>query len=189
MVSYDVIIIGSGPNGMLAGAYLSKAGMKVLVLDRRLECGGGLATEEVTLPGFLHNTHAIYHMMVEYAPVYKDLKLEEFPSKYEIFDIGPKTRKRYVGMIKKAKAIFWKGTAGYCEERQFSKGTEILLRAIEKSKAFSVIGGGHTITALERLKANKKKIGHISLSGGALLNYVAGKKLPAVEALISSRKK
>jgi len=77
MASYDVVIIGGGPNGMLAGAYLSKAGLKTLVLERRLECGGGLATEEITIPGFLHNTHAIYHMMTEYAPVYKDFNLEE----------------------------------------------------------------------------------------------------------------
>jgi len=55
MASYDVVIIGGGPNGMLAGAYLSKAGLKTLVLERRLECGGGLATEEITIPGFLHN--------------------------------------------------------------------------------------------------------------------------------------
>lgn len=73
----DVVVIGSGPNGLLAAAYLSKAGLKTLVLERRLECGGGLATEEVTIPGFLHNTHAIYHMMTEYAPVYKDFRLEE----------------------------------------------------------------------------------------------------------------
>jgi len=74
--SYDVVVIGAGPNGVLASAYLAKAGLKTLVLERRLECGGGLATEEVTLPGFLHNTHAIYHMMVEYAPVYQDFKIE-----------------------------------------------------------------------------------------------------------------
>jgi len=74
---YDVIIIGAGPNGLEIGGYLSKAGLKVLLLDKRYEVGGGLATEEVTLPGYFHNTHAIYHMMVDYAPVYQDLKLEE----------------------------------------------------------------------------------------------------------------
>ena len=74
---YDVIIIGAGPNGLEIGGYLSKAGQKVLLLDKRYEVGGGLATEEVTLPGYFHNTHAIYHMMVDYAPVYQDLKLEE----------------------------------------------------------------------------------------------------------------
>lgn len=74
---YDVIIIGAGPNGIIVGAYLAKAGKKVLLLERRLEAGGGLATEEVTLAGFMHNTHSIYHMMVDCAPIYRDLKLEE----------------------------------------------------------------------------------------------------------------
>ena len=74
---YDIIIIGAGPNGLEAGAYLSKAGLKVLVLERRYECGGGLWTEESTLPGFLHSTHAVYMMMVDFAPVYPDFRLEE----------------------------------------------------------------------------------------------------------------
>ena len=74
--AYDVIIMGAGPNGLEAGCYLSKAGLKVLVLERRYELGGGLATEEITLPGYFHNTHAIYMMMVDYAPLYKDFDLE-----------------------------------------------------------------------------------------------------------------
>lgn len=76
MAKYDVIIIGSGPNGLAAGAYLCKAGLKVLILERLLEAGGGLACEECTLPRFIHNTHSIYHLMVEYAPPYKDFNLE-----------------------------------------------------------------------------------------------------------------
>lgn len=75
--SFDVVIIGAGPNGLALAAYLSKAGLKVLVLERRLEMGGGLATEAVTLPEYLHNTHAIYMMMADYAPIYRDFKLEE----------------------------------------------------------------------------------------------------------------
>ncbi len=77
MAKYDVIVIGAGPNGLTAAAYLCKAGLKVLVLERKTEAGGGLATEEVTIPGFFHNTHSIYHMMVDYAPAYKDLNLEQ----------------------------------------------------------------------------------------------------------------
>lgn len=75
--TYDFIIIGAGPNGLQTGAYLSKAGQKVLVLERRYECGGGLWTEESTYPGFLHNTHAVYMMMADYAPVYQDFELEQ----------------------------------------------------------------------------------------------------------------
>lgn len=76
MADYDVIIIGAGPNGLTAGAYLAKAGLKVLLLERRIEVGGGLATEEITTGGFAHNTHSIFHMMVDYSPVYSDLNLE-----------------------------------------------------------------------------------------------------------------
>ena len=83
---YDVIIIGCGPNGLEIGAYLSKAGQKVLLLEKRFEAGGGLATEEVTLPDYFHNTHAVYHMMVDYAPVYQDFKLEE---QYDVRHIHP----------------------------------------------------------------------------------------------------
>jgi phytoene dehydrogenase-like protein len=82
MSKYDFIIIGGGPNGLCVAAYLSKAGQKVLVLERHLEVGGGLATEEVTLGGFYHNTHCVYHMMVDYAPPYKDLELEKYRCKY-----------------------------------------------------------------------------------------------------------
>ena len=84
---YDFIIIGGGPNGLTVAAYLSKAGQKVLVLERYFEVGGGLATEEVTLGGFYHNTHAIYHMMVDYAPVYDDLELEKYRCRYVYPDL------------------------------------------------------------------------------------------------------
>ncbi len=73
---YDIIIIGAGPNGLEIAAYLARAGQKVLLIEKRLEVGGGLATELITIPGFLHNTHAIFHMMVDYAPVYQDFDFE-----------------------------------------------------------------------------------------------------------------
>ncbi len=84
--NYDVIIIGGGPNGLTTACYLSKAGQKVLLLEKRYEVGGGLATEEITLPDFFHNTHAIYHLMVDYAPVIKDFELE---TKYDLEYIHP----------------------------------------------------------------------------------------------------
>ncbi len=82
----DGIIIGAGPNGLALGAYLAKAGLNVLVLERRYEIGGGLATEHLTLPGLAIDSHAIYHMMVEYAPPLKDL---EFGTRYDLEWIYP----------------------------------------------------------------------------------------------------
>jgi len=78
-LNYDVAVIGGGPNGLACAAYLAKAGKKVVIIDRRNEVGGGIATEEATAQGgFRHNIHAVYFMMVDYAPVYKDLALEEY---------------------------------------------------------------------------------------------------------------
>jgi phytoene dehydrogenase-like protein len=84
--NYDVIIIGGGPNGLTTACYLSKAGQKVMLLEKRYELGGGLATEEITLPDYFHNTHAVYHLMADYAPPIKDFELG---SKYDIEYIHP----------------------------------------------------------------------------------------------------
>ncbi|MBU0894508.1 MAG: phosphoglycerate kinase [Nanoarchaeota archaeon] len=113
----------------------------------------------------------------------KDLNLSEFPSKYEIFDIGPKTRKLFIKEIKKAKSIYMKGPVGDFSSKGFEKGTFEILKAIAKNKGFSLIGGGHLSDAIEKSGVNKKKFSHVSLSGGALLNYIAGEKLPGIEVL------
>jgi phosphoglycerate kinase len=117
-----------------------------------------------------------------------DLTIEQFPSQYEVFDIGPKTQEAYVNLIKQAKAIFMKGVAGFTEEEQFCQGTKVLLKAIEESGVFSVLSGGHTTTALKEFGIDQSKIGYISLSGGATIHFLAGKKLPGLEALKNSKK-
>ncbi|MBU2550377.1 MAG: NAD(P)/FAD-dependent oxidoreductase, partial [Proteobacteria bacterium] len=73
--SYDAIVIGAGHNGMALATYLGRSGWRVLVLERRLEEGGGLSTEQYTRPGFLHNLHSNYHTFVGLCPVYDDLEL------------------------------------------------------------------------------------------------------------------
>lgn len=113
----------------------------------------------------------------------KELELNDFPNEYEIFDLGEKSIKKFVKKIEKAKAVFMKGPAGYIEDKRFRKGTEKILKAVARAK-FSVIGGGHLSTAIQELKISKKRFNHISLSGGALANYVAGKKLPGVEIVM-----
>ncbi len=73
---WDVIVVGAGHNGLIASAYLARAGLRVAVLERRYEIGGGLVTEELLFPGYYSNLHAIYHMMVDYCPVFSDFDLD-----------------------------------------------------------------------------------------------------------------
>jgi phytoene dehydrogenase-like protein len=73
---FDVIIIGAGPNGLIAGAYLAKAGLSVAICERRVEAGGGLATEENLYPCYASNPHVLYHMMVDYMPAIRDFDLD-----------------------------------------------------------------------------------------------------------------
>jgi len=76
-IKADVVVIGGGPNGLMNAAYLARSGLKVVVLERRQELGGGLATEEVLFPGIYANTHATYLMMIDYMPVLKDFDLNK----------------------------------------------------------------------------------------------------------------
>ena len=75
--TYDGIIIGAGHHGLILGAYLAKAGLDILVVERRLKYGGGLATEEVTEPGFYHNLHSINHFHISETPWFHDLGLDQ----------------------------------------------------------------------------------------------------------------
>jgi phosphoglycerate kinase len=113
----------------------------------------------------------------------KELDLEDFPSKYEIYDIGEKTQKLFIKEIKHAKSIYMKGPAGFYSDNKFFEGTFSILKAISQGHAFSILGGGQLSDAIAKSKIPVKRFGHISLSGGALLQYLAGEKLPGLVAL------
>ena len=89
----------------------------------------------------------------------------------------------YKKVIERARTIIVKGPAGIYERPNFQIGTKLILDAVTNSKAFSLIGGGDTTLALEKLGFNKEQFSHISLGGGALITYLSGKTMPAIEAL------
>ena len=75
--TFDVIVIGGGHNGLIAANYLARAGLSVCIFERRLEIGGGLSTEESTVPGFYHNLHSVFHDAAEHMPAMRDLDLKK----------------------------------------------------------------------------------------------------------------
>ena len=99
-----------------------------------------------------------------------------------ILDIGPETAQRYMDMLKVAGTIVWNGPVGVFEFEQFSQGTRSIAHAIAASSAFSIAGGGDTLAAIEKYDV-ADGMSYISTGGGAFLEFLEGKKLPAVQVL------
>ena len=99
-----------------------------------------------------------------------------------ILDIGPDTAKAFAAALKGAGTIVWNGPVGVFEKEPYAKGTQALAKAVANSEAFSIAGGGDTVAAIHKFKVDKG-IDYISTAGGAFLEFLEGKKLPAVAAL------
>jgi phosphoglycerate kinase len=99
-----------------------------------------------------------------------------------ILDIGPETAEKYAQIIKSAKTIVWNGPVGVFEIEQFSNGTKVVSEAIAASAGFSIAGGGDTLAAIDQYGI-KEKISYTSTGGGAFLEFLEGKELPAVTIL------
>ena len=99
-----------------------------------------------------------------------------------ILDIGPKSAARLCDLLKQAGTIVWNGPLGVFEHDQFAAGTHAIARAIASSPAFSLAGGGETVAALAKFGVTDR-IGYVSTAGGAFLEFLEGKKLPAVDIL------
>ncbi len=104
-----------------------------------------------------------------------------------ILDIGPETAKQFAELLKNSKTILWNGPVGVFEFDQFANGTKVLAQAIAESDAFSIAGGGDTLAAIDKYNV-AEQISYISTGGGAFLEFVEGKVLPAV-AILEERAK
>ncbi len=99
-----------------------------------------------------------------------------------ILDIGPQSSQQLASLMQDAGTIVWNGPVGVFEFEAFANGTEVMAKAIANSQAFSIAGGGDTLAAVDKFGL-EEKISYISTGGGAFLEYLEGKKLPAVEVL------
>ena len=99
-----------------------------------------------------------------------------------ILDIGPETAARYAGLLKEAGTIVWNGPVGVFEFAAFEGGTKALSQAVADAKAFSIAGGGDTLAAIDRYGV-EERVSYVSTGGGAFLEFLEGKTLPAVAVL------
>jgi len=118
----------------------------------------------------------------------KPLPVASLPSDLPVHDIGLDTIARYVEEILRARTVILNGPAGVFELEEFSVGTREVFRAVAETEAFTVVGGGHTVAAMEKFGL-QERIDHVSTGGGALINFLAGKELPLVTALRRSYEK
>jgi phosphoglycerate kinase len=110
------------------------------------------------------------------------VKNDKIPSGWVCLDIGPETAKMFSEEIKSAKTIVWNGPMGVFEMEPFSQGTFAVAQAIASSSAFSIVGGGDSVSAVNKAGV-ADRISHISTGGGASLEFLEGRKLPGIEAL------
>ncbi|MDX1534859.1 MAG: phosphoglycerate kinase, partial [Thermoplasmata archaeon] len=112
----------------------------------------------------------------------------DLPADHPIYDVGLNTIVRYLDEIAEAAVILVNGPAGVFEIEAFSVGTRELFLGVARAKGFKVVGGGHTVTAVEQLGI-ANQLDHVSTGGGALIHYLAGRPLPVIEALERSMTK
>lgn len=112
-----------------------------------------------------------------------EVPVSDLPANGSAMDIGSRTSNRFADEIAHAGTVLVHGPMGVYEEPMFSRGTAQVLAAAAKGEAYSVVGGGHTVGALEESGVDPDAFDHVSLAGGALLAHLAGNKLPGVEAL------
>ncbi len=161
---------GYGVGNSLYEPDLLGAARKVIEDARRRGADVPMPVDVVVAPEFSAHAPAI----VKPVDAVKDGEM--------ILDIGPETAKAYAELIAKAGTVVWNGPVGVFEFDAFAKGTEVLARAIAGSKAFSIAGGGDTLAAVDKFGI-EKDVSYISTGGGAFLEFLEGKELPAVAAL------
>lgn len=204
--------LGEPARPMMAIVGGSKVSTKLTVLEElatkvdQLIVGGGIANTFLAAAGYNVGKSLCEHDLIDQAkklmsethiPLPVDVvvgtyfgddapatvkTLDEVNDDDMIFDIGPESAKQLAALVSEAKTIIWNGPVGVFEFDQFGAGTEALSRAIADSAAFSIAGGGDTLAAVDKYDI-AEQVSYISTGGGAFLEFVEGKELPAVAAL------
>jgi len=182
LAQVDQLIVGGG----IANTFLAAAGLPVgkslyeadmVDIAKRLIAESKRNGTEIPLPTDVVVAKEFSASAEADVKAVKDVAADEM-----ILDIGPDTAERFAGLIQRAGTIVWNGPVGVFEFDQFGEGTRVVATAVARSPAFSLAGGGDTLAAIEKYKL-EEDISYISTGGGAFLEFVEGKKLPAVAIL------
>ena len=178
----DQLIVGGG----IANTFIAAAGFavgkslyEIDLLDeaRRLTAAAASRGAAIPVPVDVVTGKQFDEKTIARACAVSDVADDEL-----IFDIGPDTALKLAALLKNAGTIVWNGPVGVFEFDQFANGTRVLAEAIAESDAFSIAGGGDTLAAVDKFKVSDK-ISYISTGGGAFLEFLEGKTLPAVAIL------
>ena len=179
----DTLIVGGGIANTLIAADGNNVGKSLYEADMietaRELAAGGEGRADIPVP---NDVVVASEFSADAQPVLKSTR--EVGDGDLILDIGPETAGRFAEIIKQAGTVIWNGPVGVFEFDAFGEGTKALAEAIAASSAFSVAGGGDTLAAIDKYGV-RDGISYISTGGGAFLEFVEGKKLPAVEMLES----
>lgn len=184
----DTLLIGGGMANTFLAAQGYKMGKSLVEEDKLNLAKELLAKAKKNKVNMLLPTDLV--MATAFAPDAEHVteKVKNLNQAYMALDIGAETSKAYAEALADAKMIVWNGPMGVFEMDAFCKGTEAVAKAVAKSRATSIVGGGDSVAAIEKLGL-AKRITHISTGGGASLEYLEGKVLPGVAALDDLRRK
>lgn len=184
----DTLLIGGGMANTFLAAQGYKMGKSLVEEDKMDLAKELLAKAKKNKVNMLLPTDLV--MAAAFAPDAEHVteKVKNLNQAYMALDIGAETSKAYAEALADAKMIVWNGPMGVFEMDAFCKGTEAVAKAVAKSRATSIVGGGDSVAAIEKLGL-AKRITHISTGGGASLEYLEGKVLPGVAALDDLRRK
>lgn len=179
----DQLIVGGGIANTFVAAQGNNVGKSLYEADLVGTASKLLETCDIPVPTDVRVATEFSETATATVKSVKDIKDDE-----QILDMGDESANRLAEIIKNAKTILWNGPVGVFEFPNFRKGTEIVAQAIADSEAFSIAGGGDTLAAID-LFGIADKISYISTGGGAFLEFVEGKALPAVVMLEERAKK
>jgi len=178
--------------GLPANAFLKAEGFKLGDKNEEMLAKEGTPEnyEEIKklLEKYKENIYLPKDFAVEQNTNRNEIDASQLPTNYNLYDIGEKSIDYFKDIIDDAKTVFLSGPCGVFENPLFMKGTEEIFKFVTEIGAFSIVGGGHTVAAVEKLGLDQK-ISHISTGGGSLEKFMMGEKLPVVEALKKSKKR